>query len=87
MQNGERNMVSRVTLPILTYLTPAAGPIMHVNVFGRHLIIINSLKIANDLLEKRSNIYSNRPIFRMAGDLYYVFSYILELPLNRVLLT
>ncbi|KAF9459218.1 cytochrome P450 [Collybia nuda] len=37
------------------------GNIVHFSVFGSHLIIINTLPIANDLLEKRGSIYSDRP--------------------------
>lgn len=36
---------------------------MHVNVFGQCFVIVSSLKIAEDLLEKRSSIYSDRPHF------------------------
>ncbi|KAF4609871.1 hypothetical protein D9613_010412 [Agrocybe pediades] len=45
------------------------GDIMHFDVIGKPFIIINSAKIARDLLDKRSNIYSDRPHFIMAGDL------------------
>lgn len=39
------------------------GDIIHVNVFGQTFVIVSSLKIAEDLLEKRSSIYSDRPHF------------------------
>ena len=39
------------------------GDIMHIDVFGQSFVIISSLKIAEDLLEKRSLIYSDRPHF------------------------
>ena len=39
------------------------GDIVHVDVFGQSFLIISSLKIAEDLLEKRSSIYSDRPHF------------------------
>ncbi|KDR73159.1 hypothetical protein GALMADRAFT_722618 [Galerina marginata CBS 339.88] len=45
------------------------GDIMHVDIIGQPLIIINSTKIAKDLLDKRSSIYSDRPHFVMGGDL------------------
>ncbi|KAJ3573150.1 hypothetical protein NP233_g2618 [Leucocoprinus birnbaumii] len=35
--------------------------IIHVDVFGNTFIIINDVRIASDLLEKRSAIYSSRP--------------------------
>lgn len=39
------------------------GDIIHVDVFGQPFLIVSSLKIAEDLLEKRSSIYSDRPHF------------------------
>ena len=36
---------------------------MHVDVFGQSFLIVSTLKIAEDLLEKRSSIYSDRPHF------------------------
>lgn len=37
------------------------GDLIHVRVFGQHTVIVNSLKVANDLFEKRSHVYSDRP--------------------------
>jgi len=37
------------------------GNIMHFNIFGTHTIILNSIKSATDLLDKRSFNYSDRP--------------------------
>ncbi|TFK41776.1 cytochrome P450 [Crucibulum laeve] len=42
---------------------------IHLAVGGSTLVIINSLKIANDLLDKRSSIYSDRPALPMIRDL------------------
>ncbi|PPQ88179.1 hypothetical protein CVT25_005144 [Psilocybe cyanescens] len=39
------------------------GNIMHIDILGKSHIIINSAKIAKELLDKRSSIYSNRPHF------------------------
>jgi len=36
---------------------------MHVDVIGQSIIIINSSKIAKELMDKRSSIYSDRPHF------------------------
>ncbi|PPQ69731.1 hypothetical protein CVT24_001317 [Panaeolus cyanescens] len=41
------------------------GDIIHLNMLGQPLIIINSRKVAADLLDKRSNIYSDRPKLEM----------------------
>jgi hypothetical protein len=45
------------------------GNIIHFSVFGQPYIVVNSLTIANDLLEKKSAIYSDRPSMCMAGEL------------------
>ncbi|KAF7375498.1 putative monooxygenase [Mycena sanguinolenta] len=42
------------------------GNIVYVNALGEPLFIINSAKVAIDLLDKRSSIYSDRPSFPMA---------------------
>ncbi|EJT97961.1 cytochrome P450 [Dacryopinax primogenitus] len=45
------------------------GDMIYVNVLGKDFLIINSLKIAADLLEKRSSIYSGRNYFTFGGEL------------------
>ncbi|KAF5309909.1 hypothetical protein D9619_010547 [Psilocybe cf. subviscida] len=42
------------------------GNIIHLNVLGKPIIVVNSAKIAQDLMDKRSSIYSDRPILVMA---------------------
>ncbi|KAF4570982.1 hypothetical protein EYR36_008309 [Pleurotus pulmonarius] len=37
------------------------GDVMHLKVFGRNMIVLNSVQAATDLLEKRSAKYSDRP--------------------------
>ena len=39
---------------------PSGSDIVHVDVLGSHIVILNSIKAANDLLDKRSSIYSDR---------------------------
>ncbi|KAH9168149.1 cytochrome P450 [Lactarius sanguifluus] len=39
------------------------GELMYLSVFGKGVLVINSQRVAVDLLEKRSNIYSDRPRF------------------------
>ena len=46
-----------------------AGEITYLNVIGREMIILNSSKAAVDLLDKRSSIYSNRPVLLLAGEI------------------
>ena len=41
---------------------------MHVHALGQHVVIINSLDVAIDLLDKRSNIYSDRPVMPMVAS-------------------
>jgi hypothetical protein len=40
-----------------------------VSIFGQEFIILNSTEAATDLLEKRSSIYSDRPVMPMGGEL------------------
>ncbi|KAF7375504.1 putative monooxygenase [Mycena sanguinolenta] len=42
------------------------GNIVYVDALGQPLFIVNSAKVARDLLDKRSSIYSDRPSFTMA---------------------
>ena len=39
---------------------PSGSDVVHVDVLGSHIVILNSIKAANDLLDKRSSIYSDR---------------------------
>ncbi|THU92637.1 cytochrome P450 [Dendrothele bispora CBS 962.96] len=43
--------------------------IVHMKVLGDHTVILNSARVANELLEKRSAIYSDRPPMPMIVDL------------------
>ena len=42
---------------------------MHASALGQHLVIINDLSIAIELLEKRATLYSDRPTLPMGGEL------------------
>ncbi|KAF8493350.1 hypothetical protein BU17DRAFT_13809, partial [Hysterangium stoloniferum] len=44
------------------------GDIAHIKVFGKHIIIINLVKVVKELLEQCSAIYSNRPYIPMVHD-------------------
>ncbi|KAF7348401.1 hypothetical protein MSAN_01794100 [Mycena sanguinolenta] len=50
-------------MPWITYTEwgKQYGNIIHVQVFGQHILILNSIKAATELLEKRATIYSDRP--------------------------
>ena len=46
-----------------------AGGVTYINVLGQEMVILNSSKAAVDLLDKRSVIYSDRPIVVMGGEI------------------
>ena len=48
-------MFTRVPRPVLP------SDVVHLSVFGRDVIVLGSLKVARDLLEKRSANYCDRP--------------------------
>ena len=50
---------------VLTH--PFSGEMMFLSALGQGILVINSQRVAIDLLEKRSNIYSDRPDFISAG--------------------
>ncbi|KAJ7811372.1 cytochrome P450 [Mycena leptocephala] len=54
-------------LPWLTYKEWGLqyGDLVHASALGQHIIIINSVKTAFELFEKRSHIYSDRPVIPM----------------------
>ena len=41
---------------------------MYISALGNGVLVINSQRVAVDLLEKRSNIYSDRPHYISAGE-------------------
>ena len=45
-----------------------SGEMMYISALGQGVLVINSQRVAIDLLEKRSNIYSDRRHFISAGD-------------------
>ena len=46
------------------------GDLMYAKVLNQHMVIINSIPMAKDLLEKRSKNYSDRPRFVTLGEMY-----------------
>ncbi|KAG1763829.1 cytochrome P450 [Suillus occidentalis] len=53
--------------PCLTFVQ--WGDIMHVQVLGQHIIVLNSVKTAMEMLDNESAIYSDCPVFPMGGKL------------------
>ncbi|KAG2064540.1 cytochrome P450 [Suillus decipiens] len=45
------------------------GDISHINVMGLHIFVLNSVRTAVEMLDKKSSIYSDRPIVPMSGEL------------------
>ena len=77
-RNAGVNMVTLRTFNasecILMY---RSGEMMYISALGKGLLIINSQRVAIDLLEKRSNIFSDRPHYISAGEFmtkYLAFS-------------
>lgn len=50
-------------------LTCFPGDIVYCSAVGQEVIILNSLKVVNELFDKRSHIYSDRPRLPMR-DMY-----------------
>lgn len=53
-------------------ITALAGDILFFRVFGRAIVVLNSVKTTKDLLERRADIYSDRPVLPSVD--MYVFS-------------
>ncbi|KIJ31652.1 hypothetical protein M422DRAFT_266684 [Sphaerobolus stellatus SS14] len=45
------------------------GELVHINVLGKHMLFVNSWRMAYELFDKRSSIYSDRPTTPMMHDL------------------
>ncbi|KAK0234240.1 cytochrome P450 [Armillaria fumosa] len=45
------------------------GDIASVSILGQRIIIVNSAQVAIDMLDKKSSIFSDRPVLVMAGEL------------------
>lgn len=52
-------------------MTAPAGDILSFHVFNRVIVVLNSVKTSKDLLERRADIYSNRPV--LPSNEMYVF--------------
>ena len=51
-------------------ISMSKGDLVHIRVFGRSIIYVNTAEAAADLFSKRSTIYSDRPEFPLLNDLY-----------------
>ncbi|KAF7364910.1 O-methylsterigmatocystin oxidoreductase [Mycena venus] len=50
------------------------GDLVHASDFGQHIVIVNSVKTAVELLERRSHTYSDRPVLAMTDHIGWDFS-------------
>ena len=55
---------------------------IHLNVFGQHFVILNSLEVIADLFEKRSSNYSDRKQLTMFCELYVSHSFHFKEPIK-----
>lgn len=45
-----------------SFLTGIAGDVMSFRLFGKVVVVLNSIKAAKDLLEKKGDVYSDRSV-------------------------
>ncbi|KAF8810286.1 cytochrome P450 [Phlegmacium glaucopus] len=45
------------------------GDIVSISALGQHIVILNSARVAVEMLDKKSAIYSDRPVLQMGGEL------------------
>jgi len=50
-----------------------AGDVLSFHIFGQVVVILNSVKATKDLLERRGEIYSDRPTFTI-HEMYVVLT-------------
>ncbi|KAF7357539.1 O-methylsterigmatocystin oxidoreductase [Mycena sanguinolenta] len=64
-------------LPWVTYTKwgNQYGDLVHVSAPGQHIVVVNSVKAAVELFEKRSHIYSDRPVFTMLELMGWDFNF------------
>lgn len=48
---------------------PSEGDIIYVKVLGQPIVILNSAKVTFEMLDKKSSMYSDRPVFRVASEM------------------
>jgi hypothetical protein len=61
--------ISQLAQIILYTKVLHAGSISHVKVLGQHMIVLNSVKTTMEMLDKKSSVYSDRPVLPMSGEL------------------
>jgi hypothetical protein len=57
--------------PAISFLLadPGIGDLIYFHLLGQPMIVLSSLDVARDLMDKRSSIYSDRPRFVLFSEL------------------
>ena len=55
-------MVRTFLLVFVPFKMSSPGDVLSFHVFGQVIIVLNSVRATKDLLEKRGEIYSDRPV-------------------------
>ena len=50
-------------------MTNSQGDILSITTLGQTVVILNSYQAAIDMLDKKSSVYSDRPVLQMSGEL------------------
>ena len=74
MRNGGNSMVrpSPDSWCMLAYYYGFPGGLIYVNLLGKDFIIIGTARVAHDLMDRRSTIYSERPFIK-ANEMYVIY--------------
>ena len=75
-----RSVISLIILPRLIPKQTRTGDLIYLNAAGQPIVVMNSHKVAGDLLDRRSRVYSDRPrnivaCDIMTGGLLFAFSH------------
>ncbi|KAF9528948.1 cytochrome P450 [Crepidotus variabilis] len=58
---GNKALLGKTQFKLFSRLSETYGPIIHLNNAGKHIVVLNSVKVTTDILERRAGIYSDRP--------------------------
>jgi hypothetical protein len=53
----------------VAYQASTLGDMIYLNTLGQPILVVNSLKVAAELLDRRANIYSDRPRMIVANEI------------------
>ena len=65
--------------------TVALGDVVFAKIFRRPVLVLGSLRAAQDLLEKKSGNYSDRPRLILLSELYVSLIVVMPLPLDALM--